>query len=119
MATTDVHSNPRTPELPSEKEIQQKPWKYHGYRTFSQVIASDTDFFVIRRFGALNARVILALQDDISQLEEQLASLENLYSSKDYEDINNGSFRQESKPGRAAIIRELKVKLKEYSSLPV
>lgn len=108
MATTDVHSNPRTPELPSEKEIQQKPWKYHGYRTFSQVIASDTDFFVI-----------LALQDDISQLEEQLASLENLYSSKDYEDINNGSFRQESKPGRAAIIRELKVKLKEYSSLPV
>ncbi|MCJ1248357.1 hypothetical protein MMC30_005574 [Trapelia coarctata] len=115
MATTHVHLSPRIPALPSEKEIQDKPWKYNGYRTFSQVIASDSDFFVIRRFGALNARVILALQDEISQLEEQLSSLEDIYSSKDHEDVNNGSFRQESKPERATTVRELKIKLKEYN----
>ena len=119
MATTYAHSAPHIPALPSEKDIQDKPWKYKGYQAFSQVIASDNDFLVIRRFGTSNARVILALQDEVSQLEEQLASFEKVYSSKDYEDINNGSFREEPKPERAAITWALKAKLKEYSPLPI
>ena len=61
---------------PSQQELNRKPWKYVGYKAFSEWAASDNDFFVLRRFGALNTRVILKLQDEISELEEELEKLE-------------------------------------------
>lgn len=39
----------------------------------SEWMASTTDFFVIRRFRNLNARIILKLQVEISDLESQLS----------------------------------------------
>jgi hypothetical protein len=51
---------------------QYAPWKYVGYKTFSRWMASDSAFLVVRRFGALNARIALSMQDEIVQLEEQL-----------------------------------------------
>src|SRR5690349_8772339 len=53
-------------------EIQTKPWKYIGYPAFALWLSSDNDFFLIRRFDALNARVILMLQWEISVLESKL-----------------------------------------------
>ena len=38
----------------------------------SMWMASDDDFFVLRRFGALSARVALMLQDQLTRLEEEL-----------------------------------------------
>ena len=35
-------------------------------------MASDEDFFVVRKFGPVSARVILMLQDRIQYLSEQL-----------------------------------------------
>ncbi|MCJ1350419.1 MAG: hypothetical protein MMC33_000400 [Icmadophila ericetorum] len=98
---------------PSKMEIDLKPWKYKGYKIFSKVVASDNDFFLVRRFGNLNARVILSLQDQLSQLEEDLAALDNQFSSQDYEDLNNGSFRREPKPERAELINNIYLKLKD------
>ena len=34
-------------------------WKTQGYPVFSEFLNSDRDFFVVRRFGKLNARVML------------------------------------------------------------
>src|ERR1700722_559445 len=75
---------------PSQDELLNKPWKYTGYRVFSQFIASDNDFFVLRRFGTLNARVILALQDQLSKLEEDLEEIDNRCSRLNAGNINNG-----------------------------
>jgi len=52
------------------------------------------------QFGALNVRVILALQDEIVQLEEQLDAMDKAFGRKNLEivhpkpdTINNGTFR--------------------------
>lgn len=102
-------------QYPSKEEIQQKPWKYLGYRAFSEFIASDNDFFVIRRFGTLNARIILALQDQLSQLEETLNKLDTKYSQVDWQDVNNGSFREDTQADRRTIISDIRTALLEYS----
>lgn len=66
MATQDsMRSN-----LPSD--YHKKPWKYAGYRDFSSFVASDNNFFILRRFSTLSARVLLALQDELVELEDQL-----------------------------------------------
>ena len=101
--------------LPTQDEINRKPWKYLGYRAFSQFVASDTDFFVFRRFDNLNARVILALQDQICELEEDLDAIDNSCSRTDGPHVNNGSFRQETQENRERIIWNIHQKLKDYS----
>ncbi|RYP88543.1 hypothetical protein DL769_000239 [Monosporascus sp. CRB-8-3] len=57
---------------PTDLEVQRKPWKFVGYKRYADFISSDDDFFILRRFSSLNVRVALALQDQISVLEEQL-----------------------------------------------
>ncbi|KAI5921255.1 hypothetical protein F4810DRAFT_372401 [Camillea tinctor] len=80
---------------PSEDEIGRKPWKFIGYKGYAKFIASEEDFYIVRRFDALNVRVALSLQDEISVLEEQLSQLDNLYSQRDADDVNNGTFRDD------------------------
>jgi len=46
-------------------------------------MASDSAFLVIRRFGALNARIALSMQDEIVQLEEQLYDIDEALSDRD------------------------------------
>lgn len=61
---------------PSETDIQNQPWKYTGYRAFCEWSASDNDLLVVRRFSALNTRVVLKMQDEIVQLEDELAGID-------------------------------------------
>ncbi|KAF2281537.1 uncharacterized protein EI97DRAFT_463847 [Westerdykella ornata] len=106
-----------SPPPPVDEEILRKPWKYLGYRSYSSFLASDDNFLVFRRFGDLNARVLLYLQDQIVRLEERLEELDTLHSAKTAPDIHNGSFRLEPVPERSKILEELHPKLKEYNAL--
>jgi len=72
---------------------------------------------MVRRFGALNARVALALQDEITQLEDRLNWLDEYdvdnVPDKDY---NNGTFRDDLNEERKALMQqEIPKKLMEYS----
>jgi hypothetical protein len=98
----------------TSQELQERPWKFTGYRRFSQFLASDTDFLVIRRFDVLNARVLLWLQDQLCVLEENLERLDKQYSRREAEDVNNGTMRDEV-PDRADMVEKIYKKLKEYS----
>lgn len=60
----------------SQQDCENQPWIYIGYRGFCKFIASDDDFFIFRKFGNLSARVLLALQDELSELEGQLEEIE-------------------------------------------
>jgi hypothetical protein len=110
---------PSSAESVSLKEEIEKPWKYVGYKVFSRWIASDPSFFVLRRFGTLNVRVALSLQDEIAQLEEKLDFMDKSYSSRDVDDAHNGTFREEpfnQKDDRQDLIKkELPEKLAKYS----
>ena len=100
---------------PSQTEIDEKPWKYVGYRSFSSFVASDNDFFVLRRFSALSARVLLGLQDQLSRVEEDLEGLEKRAREKDSPDVHNGSFRQENQKDRQDLVCQAQRLLREYS----
>jgi hypothetical protein len=112
---------PSSAESVSPQEEKDKPWKYIGYKIFSRWVASDPSFFVLRRFGTLNARVALSLQDEIAQLEEKLDYMDKLYSDRDTPDAHNGTFRDEpfaaDEDDRNDLVRKiLPEKLAKYST---
>lgn len=98
----------------SPEEIQRKPWKFIGYNGYAQFIASDNDFLVLRRFGTLSTRVALSLQDEICELEERLEECDAVYSSRDAQDVNNGTFRDDL-PDRKELLRTIAKKISYYS----
>ena len=116
----DSPHRPSSAENVSPDEEKEKPWKYIGYKVFSRWVASDPSFFVIRRFGTLNARVALSLQNEIVQLEERLDHLDKFYSDRGTDDIHNGTFQPFSnvKDDRLELVRRtLPEKLATYSML--
>jgi hypothetical protein len=93
------------------------PWKYIGYRVFSKWMASDQAFCMVRRFGALNMRVMLALQDKLVELEDELRVIDEDESRLDMPDgMENGSFRWDTSDARKELLMgKILGKLKEYS----
>ena len=74
-------------------------------------MASDNDFFVLRRFGQIAARVLLRMQDRIAKLEEDLRCLDQVCMEAG---LNNGTFRYEPKLERNGILDELSWRLEQY-----
>jgi hypothetical protein len=116
----DSPHRPSSAESVGPTEEKEKPWKYIGYKVFSRWVASDPSFFVLRRFGTLNARVALSLQDEIAQLEERLDHMDKTYSDRYTTDAHNGTFRDEpfsnGTDDRLELVREvLPKKLAAYS----
>ncbi len=104
-------SPPLTP--PSQAEMDNKPWKYLGYPGFSTWSASSKDAFVLRRFNATHARVILYMQDQRVKKEDELAYLDRCCVTCPG-DIDNGTFRYDFEPQRNILLDDLRVRLKEY-----
>ena len=105
-----------------KEDARSIPLKYIGYRVFSQWVATDQSFFVVRRFGALGARVALSLQDKVVMREEELEALDKESSRKDENDskiINNGTFRDDIVKRRRELIEdELPDMLTKYCMYP-
>jgi len=72
---------------------------------------------MVRRFGTLNARVALALQDQIVQLENELNDADEVNSEIiDNDNIQNGTFRGDKDIERKKLVEEtLLAKLTQYS----
>ena len=77
-------------------------------------MASDDDFFVIRKFGEVAARVLLRMQDRIVQLEQDLQTQDRISKAQG---LHSGTFRKEKNLTRDAIMDELTWRLKEYRML--
>jgi hypothetical protein len=90
----------------SQRELDEKPWKYIGYKGYSSFLSSENDFLIFRRFGSASTRIALRLQDKVTVLEDQLEALDQKYSSKEAHDVHNGSFRQEEED-RAKLLDDL------------
>ncbi|KAI9766052.1 MAG: hypothetical protein M1840_006759 [Geoglossum simile] len=101
-----------------DEKLDKWPWKYAGYRVFSRWVTSDPAFFIVRRFGSLNARVILCLQNEIVMLEKELDTLDHEYIGEDRpNNTNNGSFWEDpSEERRKLICGTLRTKLAEYNT---
>ena len=82
-----------------------------GYPEMCKWTASDDDFFVLRRFGQLSARVLLRLQDRIVILEEGLQRMDRMCQVNG---SDNGTFRYDPCEGRQQLLDELTLRLEQY-----
>ncbi|KAK0615704.1 hypothetical protein B0T17DRAFT_510287 [Bombardia bombarda] len=127
MATEDKaprKQEPLTPELQQQEPVEprvtqdqayKKSWKYIGYRHFSRFMSLHENFGQVRLFRTLNSRVLLAMQDYISELETKLDKMEDEMSKVSGPDLHNGSFRQETSAERMKLIWEIQKRLKAYN----
>ncbi|KAF8851018.1 hypothetical protein BDZ45DRAFT_661102 [Acephala macrosclerotiorum] len=108
------HISARPEQHLTRSEVDEKPWKYIGYPGYCSFIASENDFFMLRRFASVSARIALKLQDDVVALEEGLNELDWKYSRKEEEDVNNGSFRDDDEE-REKVLEELRLAILKYN----
>lgn len=95
------------------EEAKRKRWKYIGYSGASRWMASDSDFFVIRRFDTLNTRLILERQAQIASIEQKLARIdESIFTI----DQDNSTVLDDGHPERPELLRKLWPLMKEYST---
>ncbi|CAF9936463.1 hypothetical protein IMSHALPRED_010771 [Imshaugia aleurites] len=93
-------------------EADQEPWRYsRGYPAMCKWMASDDDFFVLRRFGGLSARILLRQQDRIVKLEEDLQRVDNMCMING---SNNGTFRYDTNFERQRLLDELTSRLEQF-----
>ena len=105
---------PSGAQLSSDEEMRRKRWIWYGYRAAAQHMASDNDFFVLRRFATSNTRVILAKQVEIMQIERDLDLLDDPKPGE-RPPVNNSTILQDQRSGRPEKMQELWAKLKDYS----
>ncbi|KAL5449657.1 hypothetical protein PMIN06_006782 [Paraphaeosphaeria minitans] len=102
----------------TSQDKRNSAWKYEGYKAFSSWMASEDDFFLFRRFGDLNSRTILWLQDRIMRIEDDLKRLDEFVeNSKPDEKLRNNSFRWDERfmTQRHAHMAELSHLLNHYN----
>ncbi|PMD35042.1 hypothetical protein L207DRAFT_570622 [Hyaloscypha variabilis F] len=100
----------------TEEDLYTCAWKYVGYKGYTQFIASESDFFVLRRFDAASVRVALFLQGQVSDLVGDLEAIDQACSQKSAPWHHNGSFRHETNESRVRIIASLQKKMTEYNA---
>ncbi|KAK4446019.1 hypothetical protein QBC34DRAFT_486995 [Podospora aff. communis PSN243] len=116
MASSRRSSQSQRPTSVSTSEIEARPWQYIGYKHYSELITSTDEFFIVRRFSALNGRVILHLQHEIVKLEARLRELDD--ENPDPESgKNNGSFEYDEGTERAELLTEIQMKLYRYNKV--
>lgn len=116
VSSQSTNSNTICDEQLSLDEMTKKNSKYIGYRGYCNFIFHINDNLIIRRFGALNVRVLLALQDKVAVIEEKLQELDDEYSSPDADYMHNGKMRGDKK-NRRKLIRKAQTSLKQYCRL--
>jgi hypothetical protein len=87
-------------------DASQAPLGHPGYPEFTSFVASDQAFFILRRFSRLSARVLLALQDEIVQLETRLDEIEKCLAHPNLPHVQNGTFRNDTDDKRGRCIRQ-------------
>ncbi|KAF3018462.1 hypothetical protein E8E14_007858 [Neopestalotiopsis sp. 37M] len=109
----ELSAHARVSQL-TDKDFREKPWKYIGYRGYTNFLSSDDDMFILRRFKALNVRVILEQQDKISVLEQSLTEIDDRNSKIDAPDVNNGTIRDDLKE-RKLLLDDISKEIYRYN----
>jgi len=97
-------------------EMQPPPRRVVGCSDLAKFMASDKVFCIFRRFDKVSVRVLLNIQDEISELEEQLEVLDQT----DSQIINSAVFsslhtrRNDGNEVRKVLLRSLSDRVYAY-----
>jgi hypothetical protein len=98
----------------SENQNQKEPERYVGYPGLVSHMA-ETQNLIFRRFDSVHIRLLLYLQDQISQLETQLRNLDERNSEE--RGMHNGTFREDADQVRVEIMESLRRLVGEYDTM--
>ena len=79
-------------------------------------MASEDDFFMLRRFATLNTRVILTKEAQIADLERQLEEKDLMEAPPGGAEYDNSTVLDDYTPDRQNLLARLWQELKEYSA---
>ncbi|ERF71380.1 hypothetical protein EPUS_09052 [Endocarpon pusillum Z07020] len=98
----------------SQNQRQTSPEQYVGYPGLASHM-TETQNLIFRRFDDVHVRLLLYLQDQISQLEAQLRTLDerNIAESG----IHNGTFREDADKLRVDTMEKLRICVGEYDTM--
>lgn len=102
----------------TQHDLEEKPWKYVGYKALARYVSSADDFFVLRRFDRLHSRILLRLQDQLAKLEDDLDLIDAEFSQKEAQDVDNGCFRNDQTK-RKDLLDLITAKMERYDQLVV
>jgi hypothetical protein len=98
----------------SENHKKVEPDRYVGYPGLVSYM-TETQSLIVRRFDDVHVRLLLYIQDQISQLETQLRTLdEQNYLEKG---IHNGTFREDVDRVRVHVMERLRILVGEYDTM--
>lgn len=86
-----------------------------GYPQLAALLSKENGFAVFRKFSTLNVRSLLYLQAELTDLEQQLASIDNDLLKAGEEQTLKSWQRFSSDQSRADLIRQIRETLQEYS----
>jgi hypothetical protein len=120
--TIQNHATPVGLSIDTKGAVPELPYKVMGYPAFCRHLASDKDYFLFRRFGELNIRVLLNLQHEIEALSRELEKLDKQCADDldDHALLNSlmwDKHQDNPYPERANILDQLQPLLHTYSQL--
>jgi hypothetical protein len=98
----------------SENQRQASPEQYIGYPGLVSHM-TETQNLIFRRFDDVHVRLLLYLQDEISQLEAQLHTLDEQNTVE--RGMHNGTFREDIDRVRVDIMEKLRICVGEYDTM--
>ncbi len=98
----------------SENQKRTEPERYVGYPGLVSHM-TETQNLIFRRFDDVHVRLLLYLQDQISQLELQLQTLDERNIA--VKGMHNGTFREDVDRVRVEILERLRMLVGEYDTL--
>lgn len=89
-----------------------------GYPRLAAFLDSDENFMVFRRFGYLQARLLLEKQDELRLLEEELDGLDARMHAKRPADLITRDLRAATRAPRKDLIEKIENTFCEYGKEP-
>ncbi|KAF5871507.1 uncharacterized protein Bfra_008026 [Botrytis fragariae] len=94
--------------------IERRP---QGYPQLAAVIDSDEQFMLYRRFGHLQARILLNKQDELRELEDRLAHIDRCYARRWPARLRSRDVCNAESNDLKGILEAVEEKYKEYVQL--
>ncbi|KAI9894817.1 MAG: hypothetical protein M1814_000036 [Vezdaea aestivalis] len=88
-----------------------------GYPKLAAFLDSDDSFAIYRRFGFLNARLLLNKQDELRSMEDELKMLDEEDRTKDPRALRSRSMDVKGTSRRQTLLSEIEQKFCEYVKL--
>jgi hypothetical protein len=88
-----------------------------GYPRVAAFIDSDENFMLYRRFGFLQARIILYKQDELRELEEELDKMDNSDAASRPGKLKSRERDDADSDDRQNLIRKITAAFREYGSV--